>query len=183
MSKSRLGVRDAAQHVLHEDEVVDLAEPVLESRVHAVPRLPVGSGPYRAPGRRRISEHGPHGPGTPIDQWLSSGPEAKRCGSSGDADGRPSPYLTASSSSWHTEAPRAGSSSSPQPPADCDEVSRSQATRDRALLEVVAEGEVAAHLEERWRAGWSCRRPRYRGCERTFCTLTAREGAGSSPRK
>ena len=40
----------------------------------------------------------------------------------------------------------------------------SHAQRDGLVLEVIAEGEVAQHLEDRCRGGRSCRRSRYRRC-------------------
>ena len=101
------------------------------------------SGPPSAPNcgplSKKISELGPHGPVGPISQKLSSPRRWMRLG------GTPM-RSRQSSSAWSSEVctvTHRRSGSSPKP-----SVIRPHAKLDGALLEVVAEGEVAHHLEE-----------------------------------
>ncbi len=83
------------------------------------------SGPYSGPRSSRISEHGPHGPGTPIDQKLSFMP-SRTIRSSGRPTRRFHKAM-ASRSSWNTLT-QSRDSSNPYPPSAWLLVTRSHAS-------------------------------------------------------
>ena len=103
------------------------------------------SGPNAGPRSMWISEHGPHGPVSPICQKLSLSP-SRWMRSSGTPTCSCQIASASSSLSWtviHSRSP-----SKPQPPLAGSEVTRSQLHGMIVALEVVAEAEVAEHLEE-----------------------------------
>ena len=122
--------------VLHEHEVPELQEAVAVLR----PALPGGPPAILSPWSKKISEQGPHGPVSPADQKLSRRGDADDLvvGEARhllpDAVGVLVVVVDGDEQALGIEAEVLG-----------DELPRQ---RDRPLLEVVAEGEVAEHLEE-----------------------------------
>ena len=122
--------------VLHEHQVPELHEPVAVGVVQRARRR------ARTPAPRSmwISEHGPHGPVSPICQKLSLSPR-RWMRSIGTPTCSCQIASASSSLSWTVIQSRSPS----KPNALGDEFPR---PRDGLGLEVVAEAEVAQHLEE-----------------------------------
>ena len=120
---------------LHEHEVPDLDVPVLVGR----PGRP--SAPNSGPRSQKISEFGPHGPVSAMRQKLSSSPR-RWMRSAGSPTTSRQIFSASSSVSWTVTHSAIGV----EPEHLGDELPR---PTDRLGLEVVAEAEVAQHLEER----------------------------------
>ena len=103
------------------------------------------SGPNAGPRSMWISLHGPHGPVSPACQKLSLSPRRWM-----RSIGTPtiSCQIASASSSDSCTVIHSRSPSKPQPPVGRVAGDEVPAPRDRRLLEVVAEAEVAEHLEE-----------------------------------